>query len=114
MLYSHKLGVNKRRAIDEGLYPVPELAQPRRKFVKPRFVSMRRPDEQSQLKKHMQSPPPVVSGSTTDEAPGVSSASNTGMSFTHKKALKSLGGSSYGSQLHQSVPQPGNSFAQTL
>jgi hypothetical protein len=26
MLYSHSLGINKRRGIEEGIYPVPELA----------------------------------------------------------------------------------------
>lgn len=38
LLYSHPQGVNKRRSIDEGLYPVAELAQPRRKIIKPKFA----------------------------------------------------------------------------
>lgn len=42
LLYSHNLGINKRRAIDEGLYPVPELAQPRRKVIKPKFFTVRK------------------------------------------------------------------------
>jgi hypothetical protein len=47
LLYSHPLGVNKRRTIDEGIYPVPELAQPRRKIVKPKFISVKRQQEQN-------------------------------------------------------------------
>jgi hypothetical protein len=37
LLYSHQQQINKRRPLDEGLYPVPELAQPRRKVVKPKI-----------------------------------------------------------------------------
>ena len=39
LLYSHALNVNKRRAIDEGIYPIEELAQPRRKTLKPKFLT---------------------------------------------------------------------------
>jgi len=39
--------VNKRRTIDTGIYPVEELAQPRREIVKPKFISVKRQQEQN-------------------------------------------------------------------
>jgi len=41
LLYSQSAGVNKRRKLDEGLYPVPQLAQERaRKPKKPVFAKI--------------------------------------------------------------------------
>ena len=49
LLYSQVLGVNKRRPIDEGMYPVPELGQPRRKTLHSKFAIVRRQKQELEL-----------------------------------------------------------------